>query len=301
MKTFAVVSLGCPRNLVDSEVMAGTLSAEGYKAVKIEEGADVAIVNTCAFVDSAREESIDAIIEAAQFKKDGKVKYLVVCGCLPQLYKKKLSNELPEVDLIIGTSDFPKIAELLKGLGKPEGRVVVSSQRNYLYDESAPRSQFTPGHYAHVKISEGCSNFCSYCIISKLRGEFRSRRIESAIEEARRISESGKVKEIVLIGQDTTLYGADIYGKPILHELLRRLCNLENNVKWIRLLYTHPAHYTDELIDLIANEDKVCNYLDLPIQHISDKILRLMNRGVTRKQIEELIIKLRKRIPFAIL
>ncbi len=301
MKKFAIVPLGCPRNLVDSEVIAGYLEAKGYKSVKLEDGADVAIVNTCAFVASAREESVDAIIEAGQFKKDGHVKYLVVCGCLPQLYKKKLADELPEVDLILGTSDFPRIVELLAGLEKRGGRVAVTSDLKYIYDENSPRSSFTPGHYAYVKISEGCSNSCSYCIISRLRGELRSRRLESVMEEVRSLSGDGRVKEIELIGQDTTRYGADLYGKPMLSELLRSLCKLQNEIRWIRLLYTHPAHYTDELIDTIASEDKICKYIDLPIQHISGKVLRLMNRGVTKKEIIGLINKLRKRIPGLIL
>lgn len=296
MKKFAIISLGCPRNLVDSEVIAGSLKTHGLKEAKIENGVDVVVINTCAFVDSAREESVEAIIEAGCLKKEGKVKHLVVCGCLPQLYKKRLGKELPEVDLTVGTSDFPKIAGLLAGL-KNRKSSAVSSRLDYIYNELSPRSSLTPKHYAYVKISEGCSNFCSYCIISRLRGQFRSRPIESIVAEVRNLAGTGVIKEIELIGQDTTLYGRDLYGRPAIARLLRDICSLKNSIRWVRLLYTHPAHYTDELIDVIASEKKICKYLDLPIQHISDRVLKLMNRKTTKKDIAKLIDKLRKKIP----
>lgn len=301
MKKFAVISLGCPRNLVDSEIIAGSLKASGLKAGKLENGVDVAVVNTCAFIESAREESVEAIIEAGKAKKEGKVKYLVICGCLPQLYKSKLVKELPEADLTVGTSDFPRIIELLKGLNKKRGLAAISSRLDYLYDEDSPRSQFTPRHYAYVKISEGCSNFCSYCIISALRGAFRSRSVESVVAEVRNLARSGRIKEIELIGQDTTLFGIDRYGRTELPLLLQSICALENSIKWVRLLYTHPAHYTDELIDVISFEKKICRYLDLPIQHINDNLLRLMNRKTTKKEIIRLIQKMRRKIPGLIL
>ena len=301
MKNFAIISLGCPRNLVDSEVMAGYLKAGGFKQTPLEYGVEVCVVNTCAFVESAREESVEAIIEAGSLKKEGKIRHLVICGCLSQMYRNKLAKDLPEADLIIGTSDFPRIVELINGLKNKNPRSVVTSRLDYLYDEHSPRSRFTPKHYAYVKISEGCSNFCSYCIISRLRGVFRSRPIESVVAEVRDLAKTGILKEIELIGQDTTLFGIDRYGKAALPRLLRDLSTLENSIRWVRLLYTHPAHYTDELIDTISGEKKVCKYLDLPIQHISDNVLSLMNRKVTKEEISGLIRKLRKRIPDLVL
>jgi len=301
MKTFAIISLGCPRNLVDSEVVAGSLKVGGLKQAPLEDGVDVAVVNTCAFIESAREESVGAIIEAGHLKENGKVKYLVICGCLGQLYKEKLAGELPEADLVVGTGDIPRIYGLLKSLKKGKSRSAVSPRSSYLYDENSPRLTSTPGHYAYVKISEGCSNHCSYCIISRLRGEFRSRSLESVVAEVRNLARKGSVKEIELIGQDTTLFGMDRYGRAVLPELLRNICGMENSIRWIRLLYTHPAHYTDELIDVIGLEKKMCKYLDLPVQHISDKVLRLMNRKTTKKEIIELIRTLRERVPGLIL
>ena len=270
--------------------------------------ADICVVNTCAFIQSAREESVEKILEAAELKKNGRIEHLVICGCLPQLYKEKLIDELAEADLVIGTSDFPKLPGLLKRLTRRGGkaswnltRSVISPDPDYLYDERSPRFTFTPPHYAYLKISEGCSNFCSYCIISRLRGKFRSRSIESVIEEEKRLARGGKLKELNLIGQDTTLFGIDRYGRIVFPELLRRMAALRNSVGWIRILYTHPAHYTDELISVIASEEKICKYLDLPIQHISPGILKRMNRRVTKKDIIRLIGKLRKNIPGLVL
>lgn len=296
-----VISLGCPRNLVDSEVMLGSLKKEGFEIADIKSGVDACIVNTCAFVNSAREESVDVVLEAAQLKKEGRIKYLIVCGCLPQLYKEKLARQLSEADLILGTNDFPRIASFLKKLKKGERLISVSRSLRYLYDESSPRITLTPKHYAYVKISEGCSNLCSYCIISRLRGAFRSRSIRSVIKEVTGLSKSGDLKEVNLIGQDTTLFGMDRYGSFKLSRLLKDLCGLKNSVRWIRVLYTHPAHYTDELISTISGEGKICKYLDLPIQHISDKILARMNRHTTRKNITALIEKLRNYIPGLVL
>ncbi|MCX5667079.1 MAG: 30S ribosomal protein S12 methylthiotransferase RimO, partial [Candidatus Omnitrophica bacterium] len=258
---------------------------------------DLFIVNTCSFVQSAREESIDTIIEAAQLKREGKIKRLIVCGCLPQLYGKKLLKSLPEVDSIVGTSDFPKISGIVKALLKNTPVSSVSKELNYLYNENSPRLSLTPPHFVYLKISEGCDNLCSYCIIPRLRGRFRSRSMESVIEEAKNLSLSGKIREINIIGQDTTLFGNDIYGKPSLPELLKRMTSLRSGVKWIRLLYTHPAHYSGKLIDTLRDGKKICRYLDLPIQHISDPILKKMNRHTTKKEITLLIEKLRKNIP----
>ncbi len=298
MTKIGIVSLGCPRNLVDSEVMLGSLKEEGYEiADEVGLGVDLFIINTCSFVQSAREESIDTIIEAAQLKKDGKIKHLMVCGCLPQLYSSKLLKNLPEVDSIVGTSDLPKIKSIVKSLLKDIPMSSVSKKLNYLYNENSPRLSLTPPHFTYLKISEGCDNLCSYCIIPRLRGRFRSRPIESVIDEAIKLSLSGKIKEINIIGQDTTLFGKDIYGRQRLPELLKKLASLKSSVEWIRLLYTHPAHYSDKLINTLRDEKKICRYLDLPIQHISDKILKKMNRHTTKIEIKGLIEKLRKNIP----
>jgi ribosomal protein S12 methylthiotransferase len=304
VKSFAVLSLGCARNLVDSEVMAGSLKRLGLKASMPSEGADIFVINTCAFIDSARRESIDAIIEAADAKARGKIGKLVICGCLPQAYRSEIAGELREADLILGTGDFHKLARLVKAFaeGAPLERAVISERPEYLYDGASPRFRLTPKHYAYVKISEGCSNLCSYCVISRLRGAFRSRTVASVVKEVKKLSgPPSALREINLIGQDTTLFGLDIYGKPVLPQLLGGICRLKNNVRWVRLLYTHPAHYTDALISTIRDEEKVCRYLDLPIQHASDRILSLMNRRTPKKDITALIDKLRKRIPGLVL
>lgn len=298
MKSFSILSLGCARNLVDSEVIAGSLKKLGLEMARDGERADIFVINTCAFIESARRESVDAVVEAVRAKAQGKIKTLVICGCLPQLYKKDIAKEISEADVILGSGDFPKLAECIKAFRKDgKTRSLISKDPGYLYDESSPRFKLTPKHYAYVKISEGCSNLCSYCIISRLRGAFRSRTIRSVAREVEALSKDGVLKEIDLIGQDTTLFGLDVYGTPALPELLRRLCGIKNSVKWIRILYTHPAHYTDELIAVIKDEPKICRYLDLPIQHISDNILKCMNRRTTRKDIVALIKKLRKNIP----
>jgi ribosomal protein S12 methylthiotransferase len=298
MTKIGIVSLGCPRNLVDSEVMLGSLKREGYEiADEVGDGVDIFIVNTCSFVQSAREESVDTILEAVELKREGKIKRLIVCGCLPQLYNKKLIRNLPEVDSMIGTSDFPKINVIVKTLLKDIPVSSVSKKLDYLYNENSPRLSLTPPHFAYLKISEGCDNLCSYCIIPRLRGKFRSRSMGSVIGEAKNLSLSGKLREINIIGQDTTLFGNDIYGAPALPQLLKKLCSLKNGVKWIRLLYTHPAHYSGKLINTLRDESKICRYLDLPIQHISDPILKRMNRHTTKKEITGLIKKLRNTIP----
>jgi len=297
MPKVSIISLGCPRNQVDSEVMAGSLKKGGFRIVGPSDEADVRVINTCAFIRSAREESAGMIAEAARLKREGRIKRLVICGCLPQLYREELAAGLREADLVLGTSDFPRLAALLKDTRKLKKRSLISRSPGYLYDEHSPRLAFTPPHYAYLKISEGCSNFCSYCIISRLRGPFRSRSVKSVLEEMRRLSRPGRLKEVILVGQDTTLFGIDRYGKPVLSELLRRACGLKNSVEWIRLLYTHPAHYTDELISVISSEEKICKYLDLPVQHISDPVLKRMNRRVTKKEITALIGKLRRKIP----
>ncbi len=307
MVKVSIISLGCPRNQVDSEIIAGSLKKSGFRITGSADGADVCVINTCAFIQSAREESVESILEAVELKKKGRVGRIVVCGCLPQLYKEKLSASLGEADLILGTSDFPKLPGLLKdkvihrSSAPLRVRYSVLSKPDYLYDERSPRLISTPSHYAYLKISEGCSNFCSYCIISRLRGRFRSRSIKSVVEEVKRLSRPGKLKELILIGQDTTLFGKDRYGALSLDELLRKICALKNSIEWVRIMYTHPAHYTGELIRVISAEEKICKYLDLPIQHISDKILKAMNRCTAKKDIINLIEKLRKNIPGLVL
>ncbi len=293
-----IVSLGCPRNLVDSEIILGSLKKEGYYlSDEVGDGLDVFIVNTCSFVKSAREESIDTILEAARLKKEGRIKYLIVAGCLPQSYGTKLLKNIHEIDSVIGTSDFAKIGDIVKSITGGRKRSAVSGTPDYLYDENSPRFRLTAPHYAYVKISEGCDNLCSYCIISRLRGRFRSRTIDSVVREVIEIAAPGRLKEINLIGQDTTLFGRDIYGKSVFPQLLKRLAGLKNSVRWIRVLYTHPAHYTDEVIFTVRDEPKICKYLDLPIQHISDGILKEMNRYVTKEGIIKLIEKIKKNIP----
>lgn len=296
MTKAGIISLGCPRNLVDSEVILGSLKECGFEIAQIEDGVDICVINTCSFVSSAKDESIDAIMQACQLKKEGRIKNLIVCGCLPQLYKDALIKKIPEIDLVLGTNDFHKIKEFAGGSGLEAKRALVSDDLGYIYDETSPRFSLTPRHYAYVKISEGCSNLCSYCIISDLRGKFRSRPIESIIAQIKNLARGGALKEVNLIGQDTTLFGIDRYGQSRFPELLRKICRLRTNVRWVRILYTHPAHYTEELISTIRDEEKICGYLDLPIQHISDKILKMMNRHTTKKDIMKLIQTLRKKI-----
>lgn len=297
MLKVAITSLGCPRNLVDSEVMIGSLKNEGYKITDVDDSPDIHIINTCSFIKSAREESIDAILEAAQLKKEGRITRLIVSGCLPQLYKDEILKDLPEVDMIVGTGEFHKIGAYIKNLNDVKETCRVSKKVDFLYNENSPRILLTPGHYAYVKISEGCDNCCSYCRIRALRGRLRSRTIKSVISEIEHISSEQDLKEVNLIGQDTTLFGKDLYSKPALHGLLRKIASLKNDVKWIRLLYTHPAHYTDDLILAIKEEEKICKYLDIPIQHISDPVLSRMNRHTQKKDIIDLIEKLRSSIP----
>jgi len=297
MKTACIISLGCARNLVDSEVLTGSLKECGFKILPEGEDADLYVINTCSFIENARKESVDTILEVSGMKKEGKTRHIVVTGCLPQLYKDGIGKALPEVDLFLGTSDFHRIKDFLNDINAGNQEKEISCDPNFLYDENSPRFLLTPRHYAYIKISEGCSNFCSYCIISDLRGTFRSRTIESIEKEYKELSSGTLLKEINLIGQDTTLYGIDRYGKLKLPELLKRLDKIESSVRWIRLLYTHPAHYSDELIKAIKSSRKICGYLDIPIQHISDKILKAMNRHTSKKDVISLVGKLRKNIP----
>ncbi|MFH0839168.1 MAG: 30S ribosomal protein S12 methylthiotransferase RimO [Candidatus Omnitrophota bacterium] len=291
------LSLGCPRNLVDTEVMMGILKKKGYIIEENMENSDIAIINTCGFIKDATQESIDIILKVIRLKKEGNLKNIVVTGCLSQRYEGELKKELPEVDAFLGTSDFVGIADVIKNVSARYAHTInIEKRPAFLYDHMSPRVMLTPPHYAYIKISEGCGNNCSYCIIKALRGSFRSRDLTSIIKEAESLSKDRCLKEIVLIGQDTTLYGTDLYKKPKITELLKRLSAL-NTFGWIRLLYAHPAHIEDSLIEVMQGARVICRYVDLPIQHINDKILKNMNRNITKSGIIKLIEKLRKRIP----
>jgi len=294
-----IKSLGCPKNLVDTEVICGKLREKGYQISEKIDNSDIVIINTCSFIRDAVEESIEEILYLVKLKEEGKIKHIIVTGCLPQRYKNdNLSQELPEVDAFLGGGDLLDIDNVIKSVLQGEQIYTVSPEPKFLYNHNTPRTILTPKHYAYIKISEGCQNNCFYCLIPQLRGNYRSRKMEDIIEEVKGLSEKQNLSEIILIGQDTTLYGIDLYGEYKLAELLKKLSLLElNNLKWIRLLYTHPAHYSEELIEVIASYPKICPYLDLPLQHISDKILKRMNRPIKKNNVILLINKLRDRIP----
>lgn len=288
------VSLGCDKNLVDSEVMLGLLTKHGHQIVDDETIADVIVVNTCCFIHDAKEESIQTILEMAEYKKEGNLKALIVTGCLAQRYKQEILDEIEEVDAVLGTNSYDKIVEAieeaLKGhttleMNRLEGLPVVDSKRVVT----------TGGHYAYLKIAEGCDKHCTYCIIPKIRGDFRSVPMEQLLEEAKSLAEQG-VKELILVAQETTLYGKDLYGEKCLPKLLRELCKI-SGIYWIRILYCYPEEITDELIEVMKEEKKICHYLDLPIQHASDTILKRMGRRTSKAQLVEIIGKLRKEIP----
>lgn len=291
----SMVSLGCPKNLVDAEVMLGVLSKQDYEITTDEKDADVIIVNTCSFIKEAKQESIDAILDLAERKHDGRCHTLIVSGCLPQRYQEELAQELPEVDIFIGTGDYPRIAEILAEKGGSEAQLRYVGDPDYIYDESLPRLNSSPAWYSYLKIGEGCSNCCSYCIIPQLRGAYRSRPLDALVAEAEVLVARG-VKEINVISQDITRYGSDMTDGSTLETLVRRLAAIDG-LRWIRLLYAYPDGITDSLIELIRDEPKVCKYLDIPIQHISDPVLKAMKRRSSEQQIRDLIAKLRNRIP----
>jgi len=291
----SMVSLGCPKNLVDAEVMLGVLSKQDYEITTDEKDADVIIVNTCSFIKEAKQESIDAILDLAERKHDGRCHTLIVSGCLPQRYQEELAQELPEVDIFIGTGDYPRIAEILAEKGGTEAQLRYVGDPDYIYDESLPRLNSSPAWYSYLKIGEGCSNCCSYCIIPQLRGAYRSRPLDALVAEAEVLVARG-VKEINVISQDITRYGSDMTDGSTLETLVRRLAAIDG-LRWIRLLYAYPDGITDSLIELIRDEPKVCKYLDIPIQHISDPVLKAMKRRSSEQQIRDLIAKLRTRIP----
>jgi len=294
-----IKSLGCPKNLVDTEIICGILKEKGHQISGQINNSEIVIINTCSFIKDAVEESIEEILSLVKLKKEGKIKYIIVIGCLPQRYKNNnLSQELPEVDAFLGVGNLLEINDIVERVLQGEQIYKINSNSDFLYPKTALRTILTPQHYAYIKISEGCQNNCSYCLIPQIRGNYRSRKIEDIITEVKMLSEKQKLSEVILVGQDTTLYGIDLYKEYKLAELLKRLSLLElENLKWIRLLYTHPAHYNDELIEVIANYTRICPYLDLPLQHISDRILKKMNRPIDKRYIIDLINRLRDRIP----
>ena len=288
------VSLGCDKNLVDTEVMLGLLASRGHQMVDSEENADVIVINTCCFIHDAKEESIQTILEMAEYKKAGSCKALIVTGCLAQRYKQEIIDEIEEGEAVLGTTSYDKIVEAIDEALAGHTSVEMTDIDALPLVESK-RLVTTGGHFAYLKIAEGCDKHCTYCIIPKIRGNFRSVPIERLLKEAEDLVAQG-VKEIILVAQETTLYGKDLYGEKSLHKLLRELCKI-SGLRWIRILYCYPEEITDELIQVIKEEDKICNYLDLPIQHASDGILKRMGRRTSKEQLVEIIGKLRKEIP----
>ena len=288
------VSLGCAKNLVDTEVMLGIMQSHGLELTPNPSDADILIVNTCAFIASAKEESITTILNLADYKVNGQCRSLIIAGCLGQRYRQELLNELPEADAIIGTNAWHRIMEAIEETLKGR-RVILIGERETIYDASTPRLRTTPDYTAYVKIAEGCDHHCAFCAIPLIRGKQISRPIEDIRAEVEQLVADG-VKEINLIAQDLTNYGRDLYNEPSLARLLRELVKVDG-VQWLRVLYSYPKHFTDELIELFATEPKICKYVDLPLQHAADSVLRRMHRPDRREEIESLLAKLRVRIP----
>ncbi len=284
-----VISLGCPKNLIDSEIILGNLVKSGYILTDSIQNADLVIINTCAFIKPAVDEAKDKIREILVYKEKGEVKKVIVVGCLVQRFKQELEKEFPEVDGLFGIDYLSKLPELIRGT---KIKKTYTRKPQLLCSSSEPRILSTPRHYAYIKIADGCDNRCSYCLLPSIRGRFRSREIEDIVREAKMLAKSG-VKELILVAQDTTLYGKDIYHKLMLAQLLHQLNRIKSLI-WIRILYTHPAHFTDELLTAIKELPRVAKYIDLPLQHISDRILNKMNRKIKRQNIERLLEKLRR-------
>ena len=298
MLKIALESLGCSKNLVDAEIMMGILNRKGYKLVGDFEEADIILVNTCGFIESAKQESIQTILELAQLKETANLKLLIVTGCLAQRYSEELKQEIPEIDAIVGTGSYQQIDEIIANLEK-ENNIVSLNDIDFAYNEDLPRYISTPDHMAYLKIGEGCDNKCTYCIIPKLRGKYRSRKMEDIIAEAKDLAEKG-VKELVVIAQDTTKYGFDLYGEVKLPELLEELAQIEG-IKWIRIMYSYPESITEELVKVMKKYDNICNYFDMPIQHASNRILKLMNRHTTKEDIRAKVEMIRSYLPDATL
>jgi ribosomal protein S12 methylthiotransferase len=290
----ALISLGCSKNLVDSEIMLGFLKKAGFTIKDSPDGADVAIINTCAFIQQAKQEAIDEIFALVELKKKNKLKKIIVAGCLPQRYSQSLPELLTEIDGFIGPGNIDQIVGVIKQVFANK-TVSISQENHYLYNHTTPRQMLTPKHFAYVKIADGCDNCCSYCVIPQIRGSYRSRKIESIVREVRALVKSG-VKEINLISQDSTFYGQDIYKKFSLDLLLKQLVKIKGSF-WIRILYSHPLHFNKALLETIKQEPKICKYIDLPIQHINDRMLKLMGRKVTKAQIILLLKQIRTALP----
>lgn len=293
----AMVSLGCAKNRVDAEMMLYKIKEAGFTLTDDPAKADIAIVNTCGFIESAKQESIEEIIELGKLKEEGTIKHIVVTGCLAERYKEQIAKELPEADAVLGLGANGDIAEALKAVA--QNIHTESFPDKALQPLSGKRIQSTPLHYAYLRVADGCDNRCTYCAIPLIRGGFRSRKMEDILEEARYLVEGG-VRELNVIAQDTTRYGEDIYGKLMLPELLKELCKIEK-LKWIRILYCYPDRITDELIDTIAQEEKIVKYIDLPLQHCNGRVLKAMNRRGDRETLTALINKIRSRIPGVVL
>src|SRR3954464_3282535 len=309
-----MVSLGCPKNLVDSEVMLGLAQREGHQLTRDAADADVLIVNTCAFIDKAKQESVDAILEMAGHKKNGACRQLIVTGCMAERYRDELKAEIPEIDVVLGTGEVPEIVSALAGAGpaargpayvhllRSDGTTVGRASRStpgdfppYIYAAETPRLLATPRHYAYIKIAEGCDYRCAFCIIPKLRGDYRSRSVESIVTEARNLA-AGGVKELLLISQDTSFFGIDRGERGGLGRLLREL-NRVDGIEWIRMLYLYPTTITDDVLDAMAESERVCKYIDLPLQHAADPVLKRMKRPGTRAGYEKLLARIRTRLP----
>lgn len=291
------VSLGCDKNLIDSEIMLGLIDEEGYTITYDDSEADIIIINSCGFIMDANQEAIDKVLEMADYKREGQCKALIVTGCMAQRYKDEIFEALPEVDAVVGTGDFESIGDVIKRLLDGEKQVELVTDKEHLLnpDNSYKRIITTTGGFSYLKIAEGCDNHCTYCTIPSLRGHYRSRTIDSLVKEAKILASKG-VRELILIAQDTSLYGSDIYGKKSLPELLRKLSEIED-IKWLRILYCYPENITDELIDEMASNPKVLHYLDMPIQHSEDRILKLMGRRSTNAGLKEIIGKMREKMP----
>lgn len=288
------ISLGCDKNLVDTEVMLGLLASRGYEMTGDETQADIIVINTCCFIHDAKEESIQNILEMAEYKKTGQAKALIVTGCLAERYRQEIIDEIPEVDEVLGTTAYDQILDAVDAA--LEGRhSVMLSDPDALPLPETKRLVTTGGHFAYLKIAEGCDKHCTYCIIPKIRGNFRSVPMERLMKEAEELAAQG-VKELILVAQETTLYGKDLYGEKSLHRLIKELCKI-SGIRWIRILYCYPEEITDKLIQVIKEEPKVCHYLDLPIQHANDVILRRMGRRTSKQELMDIVSKLRKEIP----
>lgn len=288
------ISLGCDKNLVDTEVMLGLLASRGYEMTDDETEADIIVINTCCFIHDAKEESIQNILEMAEYKKEGKVRALIVTGCLAERYRQEILDEIPEVDEVLGTTAYDRILDAVDAALAGEHSVMLADI-DALPLPDTKRLVTTGGHFAYLKIAEGCDKHCTYCIIPKIRGNYRSVPMERLIREAEELAAQG-VKELILVAQETTLYGKDLYGEKSLHRLVRELCRI-SGLRWIRILYCYPEEITDELIQVMKEEKKVCHYLDLPIQHASDAVLKRMGRRTSKQELVEIIGKLRREIP----